>query len=105
MALPREENAELRRQGWEVTSVTRHGISSIPRMNGPCRRPCTGLGGLRICLHRVLDMPFRGNDSRIRTDHNIHNMPIPRSLVRETAPQAQAGRLKLWGTLLRILPN
>ena len=42
MALPREENAELRRQGWEVTSVTRHGISSIPRMNGPCRRPCAG---------------------------------------------------------------
>ena len=50
-------------------------------------------------------MPFRGNDSRIRTGHAVHNMPIPRSLVRETAPQAQAGRLELWGTLLRILPN
>ena len=63
----------LRRQGNQVTAETRYCISSLPAEAQALLRAVRSHWRIENSLHRVLDMAFREDESRIRAQ--IHFAP------------------------------
>ncbi len=65
-----------RRQGEQVVSETRYYISSLPADAWVLLQAVRSYWGVENRLHRVLNLAFREDESRIRTGHAAHNMSI-----------------------------
>ena len=70
-----------RRQGNQVAAETRYDISRLPADARVLWQAVRSHGGLENSLHRVLDMAFREDESRIRTGHAAHNLSLLRRMA------------------------
>jgi predicted transposase YbfD/YdcC len=66
----------------EITSLSRYYISSLKDPSAEyCQQAVRQHWGIENSLHWVLDMSFREDESRIRTDHGPQNMAILRHIA------------------------
>lgn len=66
----------------EVTSFSRYYISSLKDPSAEyCQQAIRQHWGIENSLHWVLDMSFREDESRIRTDHGPQNMAVLRHIA------------------------
>ena len=71
----------LRESGGKTTRQTRYFISSLPKDAARFAHAVRSHWGIENRLHRVLDVTFRDDDSRIRKDHAPANFAVIRHIA------------------------
>lgn len=70
-----------RRIGEQVTQETRYYLLSFARKRATFARAVRSHWGIENCVHWVLDMAFREDESRVRTGHADHNLAVLRHIA------------------------
>ena len=89
-----------RRMAEKTTREVRYYISSVPSDARLILRAVRGHWSVENSLHWVLDMVFRGGESRLRKDNGAHNSALLRRISLNLLKQEQTSKLSLRGKRL-----
>jgi predicted transposase YbfD/YdcC len=90
-----------RRSGEAVTTDTRHYLSSLPAEAATLAQTIRDHWTIENCLHWVLDVAFREDDSRVRVGHAPENLAIIRHFALNLLRQEPSRRTGLATKRLR----
>jgi len=90
-----------RRIGDKVSQEDRYYISSLEGDAALCLHAVRSHWGIENCVHWVLDLAFREDESRVRKDNGPHNLAILRHMALNLLKQEKTARIGTHGKRLR----
>jgi predicted transposase YbfD/YdcC len=90
-----------RRVGDQVSRQDRYYVSSLEGDAAGCLHAVRGHWGIENCVHWVLDLAFREDDSRVRKENGPHNFAILRHIALNLLKQEKTAKVGTYNKRLK----